>query len=154
DELPELPAPVSGVSLQELKVLGNEYGVPIKVAYRELGAELITNSITLFKLGHYAYIGDRTRDQILPSTVDPFLNYPTHFTQETLERQSTGYFLIPADTELPEGWRLVSDDEAAAQVGARLQFPLRETPEVAVDMITDGSSLYVGAAIEISGAPG
>src|SRR5690606_39133539 len=68
DELPELPAPVSGVSLQELKVLANEYGVPIKVAYRELGAELITNSITLFKLGHYAYIGDRTRDQILPST--------------------------------------------------------------------------------------
>ena len=81
-----------------------------QVAFRQPGVEIIFPSVAHWKVGHYAAL--IARDGNLIRADDPTFGNKTWLSDEALDDEASGYFLVRSGP-LPNGWREVSDGEAA-----------------------------------------
>jgi YD repeat-containing protein len=79
-----------------------------QMARRRPGAAIIVPSVAHWKVGHFAAISKKVDDRYLIQ--DPTFGEDLVVARETLDRESRGYFLVPAGS-LPDGWQVVSADE-------------------------------------------
>jgi RHS repeat-associated protein len=117
-ELLESASTQKGLSLKQVAELAQKVGLNYRIAFREKGAPIIFPSVVHWRVGHFAamlrfegghyYLEDAT-----------FVN-STWATEKAIESEASGYFLIPADRELPKGWRAVTAEEAGKVWGKGL----------------------------------
>jgi RHS repeat-associated protein len=100
---------IDGMSLAEVSGISREVGLNYQPAKRSPGAVLILPSVIHWKVGHYAALLKKENGWYL--TEDPTFENETWHTQQALEAEASGYFLVPAGP-LPSGWSPVSEDEA------------------------------------------
>ncbi|HEY9025068.1 MAG TPA: RHS repeat protein, partial [Burkholderiaceae bacterium] len=102
-----------GVSLAEVGALARKAHVALKPAYRLGDAAVPVPSVVHWKVSHYAAIvgqdGQRYHLQ------DPTFGTDLWITRDALDKESSGYFLVPG--KLPAGWREVTAAEADAVHG-------------------------------------
>lgn len=105
-----------GTSLAQLKTWAQQVGLNYQAAKRSKGASIIVPSVMHWKAGHFAAITahKNNRYQIKDPTFGTSSNL--WITQQALESQTNGYFLVPAGT-LPSGWHPISNDEAQSVWG-------------------------------------
>ncbi len=106
-----------GYSLPQVNDLSAKIGLRYQMAFREKGGPLVVPSVVHWKVGHYAALIRQEGDRYLLE--DPTFGNDVRATRETLDAETTGYFLIPAG-KLPEGWRAVDEKEGAAVWGKGL----------------------------------
>ena len=103
-----------GCSLPQVADLSKKVGLNYQMAFRGQGAVFVVPSVVHWKVGHYAALlrkeGDRYQLQ------DPTFGDETWATQEALESETSGYFLVPPGP-LPAGWRKVAEDEGSSVWG-------------------------------------
>jgi RHS repeat-associated protein len=117
-ELLESASTQKGLSLRQVAELAQKVGLNYRIAFREKGAPIIFPSVVHWRVGHFAamlrfegghyYLEDAT-----------FVN-STWATEKAIESEASGYFLIPADRDLPQGWRAVTAEEAGKVWGKGL----------------------------------
>lgn len=103
-----------GTSLASLESLANELKMNYQMAYREVGAQLITPAIVHWKAGHFAALtksavvgaGNQTRYFVQ----DPTFGQDIWISQKALNAEASGYFLVPKQ-KLPDRWRVVALSE-------------------------------------------
>ena len=104
----------NGTSLSYVAGLAKKLGMNYQMAYREDSSEIPTPCVVNWKAGHYAALiekkGGRYHSQ------DPTFGDDLWITPQTLDEQSSGYFLVRAGP-LPQGWRTVSDEEGEKVFG-------------------------------------
>jgi RHS repeat-associated protein len=99
---------INGTSLSQLLRLSQEISVPMQMAWREPGAEVIAPAVVHWKSGHFAAI---TADDGRRSLVDdPVLGGQMSVSRPALDEEASGAFLVPAG-QLPNGWRSLSGSE-------------------------------------------
>jgi RHS repeat-associated protein len=96
-----------GFSLPQVAELSQKVGLNYQMAFREKGA-FVVPSVIHWKVGHYAAVIRQEGDRFLLQ--DPTFRNDIWATAETLDAESSGYFLLPPGT-LPPGWRAVPADE-------------------------------------------
>jgi RHS repeat-associated protein len=110
--LPFYRASPRGTSLAELGGLSQKAGLAYRLIRRAPGSPIPTQGVMHLKLGHYAAIvgeaGGRYRveDTILPGLA-------VQVTEAAIDSESSGYFLVPEQLPLANGWRIVPPAEAA-----------------------------------------
>lgn len=117
-ELLESASTQKGLSLKQVAELAKKVGLNYRIAFREKGAPIIFPSVVHWKVGHFAallrfeggfyYLEDAT-----------FVN-STWATEKAIDSEASGYFLIPADRDLPNGWRAVGAEETGKVWGKGL----------------------------------
>jgi RHS repeat-associated protein len=107
---PNVQAGENGLSLAQLKNLSQSRGMNLQVAKRSPGAPIITPALVHWKVGHYAALTENSEGRV--KLLDPSFARNQLVTAKTLDEESSGYFLVSA-ANLPEGWSVVSDTEAA-----------------------------------------
>ena len=100
----------NGICLRDVARLARDLGMDYQIAFRSPGAEVIVPAVIHWKVGHYAAIVREARGLFL--TQDPTFWNDTWASQPTLDEEASGYFLVPSG-RLPQGWRAVSQGEAA-----------------------------------------
>jgi RHS repeat-associated protein len=98
-----------GFSLPELKRLSQQLGLDMQMAFRGKDAAFPMRSVAHLKLDHYAALM-RQQDGLY-LLEDPTFGNNVWMTRETLEAETSGYFLVPQGP-LPYGWRAVVAEEA------------------------------------------
>ena len=100
----------NGFSLSQLQKLADMTGIALRMAKREGNAEIVVPALVHWRAGHYAAIvhkeGDKYRIE------DPTFARTALMTQDAMNDEASGYFMIPADS-LPAGWTWVSESEGA-----------------------------------------
>jgi RHS repeat-associated protein len=97
-----------GTSLSQLLRLSQEIDVPMEMAWREPGAEVITPAVVHWKSGHFAAI---TADDGRRSLVDdPVFGGQMSVSRPALDEEASGAFLVPVG-QMPNGWRPLSGAE-------------------------------------------
>ncbi len=99
----------NGFSARQVAELSRQLGMNCQVAFRSSGAEIILPAVVHWKVGHYAAM--IARDGNLLRTEDPTFPNKTWFSDNALDEEASGYFLVRPGP-LPSGWREVSDAEA------------------------------------------
>jgi tetratricopeptide (TPR) repeat protein len=98
-----------GVALAEVYRLSRIARLPYQLAYREQPQSIPIPAIVHWKVNHFAaVIGERDGRYHIK---DPTFGEDQWVTQDALDSESSGYFLIPGRW-LPAGWRDVSAAEA------------------------------------------
>ena len=98
----------NGYSLTQVRDLSNALKMNYQMAKRASGSSYLLPAVVHWKSGHYAAI---LRQQgAFYVTQDPTFGTPSLVTQQALEEESDGYFLVP-NGNLPEGWNAVADAE-------------------------------------------
>jgi RHS repeat-associated protein len=103
-----------GISLPQVAELSKKVGLTYQMAFRGKDGALIVPSVVHWKVGHYAAMVRQDGDRYLLE--DPTFGNTVWATRQTLEAETSGYFLIPSG-ELPRGWRSVEAKEGAAVWG-------------------------------------
>ncbi|HEY7080873.1 MAG TPA: RHS repeat-associated core domain-containing protein [Nitrososphaeraceae archaeon] len=99
-----------GFSLHKVAELSCKLGLNYQMAFRDKSsASIIIPAVVHFKLDHFAALIRHEEDRYL--LVDPTFKDDVWVTKETLEDETSGYFLVPQG-ELPDGWRAVDSREA------------------------------------------
>jgi len=98
----------TGCSLDQVAMLSRKLGLDFQMAFREKHASLIFPSVVHFKLDHFAALVQKKGDRYLLQ--DPTFGNDVWMSRETLEAESSGYFLIP-EAVLTPGWRTVEIHE-------------------------------------------
>jgi RHS repeat-associated protein len=106
-----------GCSLEHIAQLSGRLGLNFQMAFREKHAALVIPSVVHFKLDHFAAVVEHRSDRYLLQ--DPTFGNDVWLSKETLESESSGYFLIP-QAELKPGWRAVQAQEGKAVWGKGL----------------------------------
>lgn len=114
DLLNEIQSPDTGFSLLEVRQMSRDLGFPMVAAHRSAGAEVVVPSVVHWKVGHYGALVRKEGDHYLLR--DPTFGNETWMTREAIDHEASGCFLIPA-TELPQGWRALSNEDAATVYG-------------------------------------
>jgi RHS repeat-associated protein len=97
-----------GFSLQHVTDLSQKLGLNFRMAFREKNAGFVVPSVVHLKVDHYAALIRQEGDRYLLQ--DPTFRNDVWVTSETLEAETTGYYLIPPG-ELARGWRAVGAQE-------------------------------------------
>ena len=105
---------LSGFALTQVRDLSNSLKMNYQMAKRSSGAPIIIPSVVHWKSGHYAALLQKRGDVYL--TQDPTFGRPIFLSEQALEDESSGYFLIP-NGDLPQGWVTVSDAEGGTVFG-------------------------------------
>jgi RHS repeat-associated protein len=105
---------MKGMSLAEVEAISKKLGMNYQAAKRSPGAVIITPSVIHWKVGHYAALIEKVGNQY--HSQDPTFENDTWHSQEALESEASGYFLVPPGP-LPPGWTAVSEQEAATVFG-------------------------------------
>jgi RHS repeat-associated protein len=104
----ELISTTEGCSLEQVAELSRELGLDFRMAYREKHAAIVCPSVVHFKVDHFAAIIQQRGDRYLLQ--DPTFGNDVWLSTDTLEAESSGYFLVPP-AELIAGWRTVEAEE-------------------------------------------
>jgi len=104
-----LRSTTDGTSLAQLTDLARDTKLAFQPAFRSAGAAVIVPSVVHWKVGHYAAIVQRSGNKY--HAKDATFGNATWLTEGTLNRESSGYFMVPAGP-LPPGWRSVPTSEA------------------------------------------
>jgi RHS repeat-associated protein len=99
-----------GLSLASVDSLAKEADIPMRIAKRLPGSEIILPAVIHWKSDHFGPLVSKRGDRYLLE--DGTFGETLLVTEEAIDREGSGYFLIPADVELPDGWTLVGEDEA------------------------------------------
>lgn len=105
-----LPAMSGGYTLAALEGLAKEKGLDLAPVQRTKGQDIPVPSVIHWKSGHYAALIAQEGDRYLVR--DPVMNQEVWQTRETLELESSGYFLAPEKQLAAAGWRAVDGKEA------------------------------------------
>jgi RHS repeat-associated protein len=97
-----------GTSLAQVAEWSDQMGLNYQMAFRQKGAEFAVPSVVHWKVGHYAAIVRHEGDRFLVQ--DPTFRNDVWATEQALEAEASGYFLIPAGP-LRKGWRTVGAKE-------------------------------------------
>ncbi len=111
--LAEIPSPPTGFSLAEVARLGEEIGFPV-TAVRPSENSIPVPSVVHWRSNHYAAITRFHEGRYLVE--DPTFQRNVWMAPETLQRESSGFFLVPADRVDP-AWSLASAEQAASTFG-------------------------------------
>jgi RHS repeat-associated protein len=104
-----------GIALSDVAKLAAKLGMSMQVAKRSPGAAFLVPAVVHWKLGHYAAIvGVRDGKYEVHDTT--FGGAEFLISGSTLDRESSGYFLVPAGP-LPSGWVSVPASESAQVFG-------------------------------------
>jgi RHS repeat-associated protein len=95
----------NGLSLSSVAALSDKAGMRYQMAFRTPGAEIITPAVVHWKVDHYAAIVGRTDTRF--QVEDATFGESIRITEETLDEEASGYFLVPRG-RLPPGWRAVN----------------------------------------------
>jgi len=99
-----------GFSLSQVQELSVDLDMGFQMAQREPGSAFIVPSVVHWKVGHYAAILSESNGRY--SVADPTFGQSRSISQEALEDEASGYFLVPAG-DLPNGWSSVTDAQGA-----------------------------------------
>jgi RHS repeat-associated protein len=97
-----------GLSLPQVAELTRKVGLDYQMAFREKQGRFIVPSVVHWKVGHYAAMVRQEGDRYLVE--DPTFGNTLWVTRETLEAETSGYFLVPPG-QLSQGWRGVEAGE-------------------------------------------
>ena len=97
-----------GMSLVQVKQLADKLGLKYQMAKRSLGAKVIVPAVINWRVGHYAALIQEKDEKFRAQ--DPTFGDDTLLTQQTIDEEQSGYFLVPAG-DLPSGWQPVSEAE-------------------------------------------
>lgn len=102
-----------GTTLAQCKEWADKLGLKYEMAKRSPGAEIITPCIMHWKMDHFAALvgKDKKGYHLKDPTFD--IDAQTWISSDVIEKETDGYFLIPACEVLPQGWTKVSAEEAA-----------------------------------------
>lgn len=113
--LDKIQSPATGFSLAELKKFAAEdLAMPMQVAKRTPGTQLIIPSVVHWKVGHFGALMREQDGGVLLR--DPTFGNDTWMTRSAIDHEGSGYFLVPVG-KLPAGWTSVPDVEAATIYG-------------------------------------
>ncbi len=101
---------LQGMSLLNIWSLANELGMNYQMAKREPGSRIILPAVVNWKVGHYAALLNEVNGRYVVQ--DPTFGDEIWVTREVLDKEASGYFLVPAGV-LPAGWHSVSSEEGA-----------------------------------------
>lgn len=104
-------ASARGFSLTQVQQLAAEAGMDWKMAYREPGSGWIMPSVIHWKADHYAAILSESNGRF--RVKDPTFLRDVRLSEDSIDEESSGYFLVAADSRLPEGWRWVAEEEGS-----------------------------------------
>lgn len=107
-------SPTRGFSIPEVQAMGAQLGVQLQIAKRAPGAPPIVPSVVHWKLGHFGALVREARGHLLLK--DPTFGEDAWITAEALNREASGYFLVPAGP-LPTGWASASSAETRTFFG-------------------------------------
>jgi RHS repeat-associated protein len=107
----------AGTNLNDLEGLAKSVGLNYRAARRTPGAAVIAPSVMHWKLDHFAALV-AARDNGY-SLKDPTFGLQGGMTisSDALDKETDGYFLVPADVALPTGWSYASTEEASSVWG-------------------------------------
>ena len=97
----KIQSPVTGFSVSEVHRMSVELGLELQIARREPGAPVIIPSVVHWKLGHFGALVQESNGGFLLQ--DPTFRNDIWLGQQALDREASGYFLVPAGA-LPSGW--------------------------------------------------
>lgn len=103
-----------GFSLRQIEELSQQLGLYFQMAFRERDAAFVVPSVLHLKLDHFVAIVRQEGDRYLLQ--DPTFGNDVWVTRETLEAETSGYFLVPSG-ELANGWRSVGTQEGESVWG-------------------------------------
>jgi hypothetical protein len=97
----KLQSPVTGFSISEVHRMSAELGLELQIARREPGAPVIIPAVVHWKLGHFGALVRESGAGFLLQ--DPTFRNDIWLGRQALDREASGYFLVPAGA-LPSGW--------------------------------------------------
>lgn len=102
-----------GTTLAQVKEWSDKLGLKYQLAKKSPGAQIITPCIMHWKLDHFAALvgKDKKGYHLKDPTFD--IDAQTWISSDVIEKETDGYFLIPASEALPVGWTKVSAEEAS-----------------------------------------
>lgn len=109
-----IKSPRTGFSLSQVRAMSSELGITVQMAKREPGASVILPAVVHLKLDHFGALVRAHEGKFLLK--DPTFGNETWITREALDRESSGYFIVPAG-DLAAGWVPVSDAEGSQVFG-------------------------------------
>lgn len=114
ERLDKIKSPETGFSLDEVGVMAEELDFPMVSAHRSRGAEVMIPSVVHWKVGHFGALVRKEGEHYLLR--DPTFGNETWMTRDAIDEEASGCFLVLPGS-LPEGWRLLSKDEASRVYG-------------------------------------
>lgn len=112
--LEKTQSPRSGFSIPEVHRMSAELGLKLQIAKRQVGAPVVLPAVVHWKLGHFAAVVRETNGKLLLK--DPTFGEDMWITASVLDREASGYFLVPVGS-LPSGWSRASTAETAHLYG-------------------------------------
>jgi RHS repeat-associated protein len=103
-------APESGFSLSELAGLAASNGIAVSAVRRPAGAVIPVPCVAHWKLGHYVAILEKKGDNY--RVVDPSANGEIWMSQQAIDAESSGAFLLASD-KTPASWQRISENQCA-----------------------------------------
>jgi RHS repeat-associated protein len=97
----KIQSPVTGFSVSEVHRMSAELGLELQIARREPGAVVIIPAVVHWKLGHFGALVRESDGRF--RLQDPTFRNDVWLSQQALDREASGYFLVPAGA-LPSGW--------------------------------------------------
>ena len=97
-----------GLSLAMVEQIARQAGMNYQMAYRSPGSAVIVPAVVNWKVGHYAALVARVQGDYLVQ--DTTFGKDIRISEPTLDKEASGYYLVPAG-RLPAGWRRVSSTE-------------------------------------------
>jgi hypothetical protein len=119
----EKPSPRTGFSMADLVAFSDANHLGMVAAERPNGRDLVVPSVVHWKLNHYAAIVAKKGDSY--QVVDPTFLMSRWLKADAINAECSGQFLVPAK-QLPEGWRILSQEEASHIFGKG--WPGRKPP--------------------------
>jgi len=112
EKLEKCQSTKSGTTFAQVKDWAKEVGLNYQLAKRSKGAPFITPSVVHWKLDHFGALlsEENGKYHLQDPTFDS--NGQLWISADALEKETDGYFLVPSDKPLPQGWALASEDEA------------------------------------------
>ena len=106
----------NGFTLEELSQLAESVNLDYQLVFREPGEPIPVPSIVNWKLNHYAAIvgEDNGRYHVQDPT---FGSGDAWYTEDAIDEEASGYYLVPVQKSQQYSWRSVSSAEASQVYG-------------------------------------
>lgn len=112
--LDKTQSPSNGFSIPEVERMSAELGLKLQLAKREIGAPMVVPAVVHWTLGHFAAVVREVDGKFLLK--DPTFGEDALISAEAVDREASGYFLVPAGP-LPSGWSRATLAETAKLYG-------------------------------------
>jgi RHS repeat-associated protein len=110
----KIQSPLTGFSVSEVHRMSAELGLKLQIARRDPGARVITPAVVHWKLGHFGALVRESGGSFLLQ--DPTFRDDIWLGQQALDREASGYFLVPVGV-LPSGWTRATTAEVSHLYG-------------------------------------